>query len=93
MQSTLNGVGERLFSAQSNNDEPESLIALKRGGMPLISDIRFDPIPFYYLIQFRARMDVKLRFFPVGIFDLIVFAIYMHQRTIDRVLGNALPDE
>ena len=38
------------------------LIALKRGGMPPVRDIRFDPIPLYDLIQFRARIDVKSRF-------------------------------
>ena len=55
--------------------------------MSLAGNIGFDLVSDHDLIQFRAPIDVNLRFFAVCVLDRILFALHIHQ----GVFGQRLP--
>ena len=57
--------------------------------MPIVGDIGFDLVSRDDLIQFRARIDVDLVLFTIGVLDPIIFTFHLHQRSFDRIFGQA----
>ena len=57
--------------------------------MPLIRNVRFDPVATQDFVHFGTAINMDPNLFAIIIFDVIVVSVLLCQRPLDGILGDS----